>query len=256
MQKRKTVLFITLIGLLVLIFTLSIPNRPAPQAQIIYATPTADSDGRILYTVQDQDTCLGVALKNNITLDQLLALNNLNDQCTLITGTNLVIATVAPQIGPTETATPGQPTPTPEQGVGSVCIKLFDDVNGNGIPESNETAIVDGAISITDRSGQISLTGKTSNSMEEPTCFEEIEQGDYNVSVAVPEGYNATTQLNRAFQLAAGDNSMIDFGAQLSSSAAPVPVEEGGRSPLLAILGGLILVAGVGIAIYAQVSRR
>ena len=256
MQKSKPVLYILLVMLLVLIFSLSVPSQPAPQAQIIYMTPTADSEGRILYTVQDQDTCLGVALKNNITLDQLTTLNNLNDQCTLITGTNLVIATVAPQSGPTQTATPGQPTPTPEQGVGKVCIKLFDDVNGNGIPESSETAIIDGAISITDRSGQVSLTGKTSSSMEEPTCFEEIEQGDYNVSVAVPEGYNATTQLNRAFQLAAGDSSTIDFGAQLSSSAAPIPVEEGGRSPLLAILGGLILMAGVGIAIFAQFSRR
>lgn len=257
MQKRSILLLMTIIGLLAFGLSLGVPDSPA-QAQIIYQTPTANSDGRILYSVQDQDTCLSIALKNNITLDQLLALNNLDSQCTLITGTTLVLATLSPEVvnGPTATPTLAPPTATPMTGTGQVCIKLFDDLNGNGIPEDTELAIANGAISITDRTGQVSLTGQTSADMEEPTCFTEIDRGEYNVSVAVPEGYNATTQLNRAFSLAAGDSSTIDFGAQISSSANEVTSEESGRSPLLAILGALVILAGVGIAVWARLIAR
>jgi hypothetical protein len=253
MQKRSILLILFTLALLVFSLIMSAPAAPA-QAQIIYQTPTANSDGRILYTVADGDTCLSVILKNSITMDQLLALNNLDDQCTLTTGTILVLATLSPaeMNEPTTTPTLAPPTATPPTGTGEVCIKLFNDVNGNGIPEDDEAAIAGGAISITDRSGQVSLSGETSASMDDPTCFENIDRGDYNVSVAVPQDFNATTNMNRAFTLSAGDYSTIDFGAQRSSAAVQVTTDENPRSPLLAIFGILVMLAGVGIAVWAR----
>lgn len=259
MRKRNLGFFLAFFGLLVLAASLSLPAGANPQAQVLYFTPTADANGRILYTVKAGDTCISVSLLNQISLDDLRILNNLDAACTLITGTSLLLGTAAPQ--PTEsglaaTETPALPSPTPFQGNGRVCILLFNDINGNALAEEGEAAIAGGAISITDRIGRVSLTGSTSGNLIEPTCFEELAEGEYNISVAVPEGYNPTTRLNYALELAAGDSSTLDFGAQVNSQALPTPVAEGGRSPLLGILGAIVILAGVGLAIYARVLAR
>lgn len=248
-------LFVT--GLIVFL-SLSLIQPAATQAQVLYFTPTPNENGQIFYTVKEGDTCISVSLLNQVSLDELRRLNNLDAACVLITGTRLLLGTVEPQptsaVLPTET--PLLPSPTPFRGTGRVCIVLFNDVNGNALAEEGETAISGGAISITDRLGRVSLTGETSASLEEPTCFDNLEEGEYNVSVAIPEGYNPTTLLNYALQVSAGDNSVLDFGAQLSSQAVPTPVSEGGRSPLMAVMGGIILLAGLGLAIYARLLTR
>jgi quercetin dioxygenase-like cupin family protein len=104
---------------------------------------------------------------------------------------------------------------------------------------------------ITDRPGKFTRTLKTSAGTE-PVCIDSVPEGDYNVSVAVPDGYNATTSMNYALNVTAGDSSTLDFGAQQNSQAAPVAPSEGGRSPMLGILGGLLLVCGVGLGVYMR----
>ena len=133
---------------------------------------------------------------------------------------------------------------------------LFNDVNGNAVAEEGEAAISGGAIGITDRLGRVSLSGQSTASLEEPICFPELPEGDYNISVAVPEGYNPTTRMNYALALKAGNSSTLDFGAQLNSQALPTPVAEGGRSPLMGILGVAVVLAGLGLGIYARISSR
>jgi hypothetical protein len=135
-------------------------------------------------------------------------------------------------------------------------VILFNDVNGNAVAEEGEAAIAGGAVSITDRLGRVSLSGQSNASFDEPTCFPEMPEGDYNVSMAVPEGYNPTTRMNYALALKAGDSSTLDFGAQLNSQALPTPVAEGGRSPLMGILGIAVVLAGIGLGIYARMNSR
>ena len=77
-----------------------------------------------------------------------------------------------------------------------------------------EAIIPDGNISISDRTGAVSLTGKTLAG-EDPVCFIDIPEGDYNISIAVPADYNPTTELNYPLTLKAGDMATIGFGAQL-----------------------------------------
>jgi hypothetical protein len=67
--------------------------------------------------------------------------------------------------------------------------------------------------------------------------------------VAIPEGYNATTDQNYNADLKAGDTATINFGAQESSRHNSSGGS--GGSILLAILGGLILIGGVGFGVYA-----
>ena len=56
--------------------------------------------------------------------------------------------------------------------------------------------------------------------------------------------------MNYPLHLQAGDISYIDFGAQPSTAAVTPPPSEGGRSPMLGILGGFLVLAGIALAIY------
>uniref|UniRef100_A0A7C4KYK3 LysM peptidoglycan-binding domain-containing protein n=2 Tax=Bellilinea TaxID=475960 RepID=A0A7C4KYK3_9CHLR len=256
--RRRWLTASLLLGGLIFLLSLSLIQPSASQAQVLYFTPTPNENGQIFYTVKEGDTCISVSLLNQVSLDDLRRLNNLDAACVLITGSKLLLGTVEPQptsaVLPTET--PVLPSPTPFRGTGRVCIVLFNDVNGNALAEEGESAIPGGAVSITDRLGRVSLTGETSPSLEEPACFDNLEEGEYNISVAIPQGYNPTTLLNYALKVSAGDNSVLDFGAQLSSQAVPTPVSEGGRSPLMAVMGGIILLAGLGLAVYARLLTR
>jgi hypothetical protein len=91
---------------------------------------------------------------------------------------------------------------------------------------------------------------QTTSATEATVCFKDLPEGDYNISVAPPQGYNPTTAMNYPLHLQAGDISYVDFGAQLSSAAVTPPPSQGGRSPLLGILGGVLVLAGIGLAIY------
>ncbi len=234
-----------------------------PEFQVFYFTPTAQPDGRIIYTVKDGDSCISISLLNNITEDQLRLLNDLdNDACLFLRiGRELVLGTVEPETGPAPelTPTPILPSPTPFNGTGDLCVLLFEDLNGNTLIDDDtiELPLAGGAVSINDRLGKVSLSENTNN-LEE-ICFTGLDEGEYTVSVAVPSGYNPTMRTNATLKLNAGDIVRIDFGAQLSS-AGEEEIEENpvsSRSPILGILGGLILVVGIGFGLYAiRIQRR
>jgi hypothetical protein len=241
------------------------PAAASPNAQAYYQTPTPDADGRILYTVQAGDSCLSISLLTGVDLNELRILNNLDGDCIVQEGQQLLLGVVdmTVQQTPTPTPTPSGPTPTPFSGTGSICVYLFADINGNALAEETEGGIAGGAVSVSDRLGEISLTGTTSASIEEKVCFEEIPEGEYNISVAPPEGYNATTNMNYPIKLKAGDQFVVDFGAQLSSQGSvqqeQVPQTEGptaNRSPLLAIVGVVLIVGGILLGLYFRQMRR
>ena len=257
-QKKFIFIFTFIIAGILLVWTI-LPVAASPQPQAYYLTPTPGADGRIIYTVKAGDTCISVTLLNNISLDQLRKLNNITGaECPLIVGQKLVLGIVENPTatpGPSPTPKPLLPTPTPFNGNADVCILLYEDVNGNGTTETNESPLAGGAVSLTDRAGKVSLTGSTTGGPD-PLCFPKVPEGDYNISVAVPQGYNATTNTNYPLKVIAGDQIVLDFGAQLSAKAAPTPVSEGGRSPLLGILGGLLILGGIGLAVLLLTTRR
>lgn len=230
---------------------LAAPLRQAP----IY-TPTPGPDGRIIYIVKANDTLLSIALTSGLSVDRLRALNNLTGD-TIIEGQKLLLGlggpaepTFAP--GLTSTPTPLLPTPSPKPGTGNLCVILFNDINGDSIRQSDEPSIPGGAISLNNRQGSISKTA-TTNAGLDAQCFEELPEGEYTISVAVPSGFNATTETNYTLKLNAGDESFLDFGAQANSETlaqAPAPTGSG-NSPILGIVGGLLLLAGLGLAIFA-----
>ncbi len=255
----------------------AVPASAAPALQLTaFLTPTPAPDGRILYTVQQDDTLFRIAAVAGMTVEELMALNNLDPDDIIRPGDVLLLGLGGPALQATETPAgvlptvdPANlpPTPTSGPGTGTVCIFLYDDVNGDATRQEEEVAVPEGAISLSNRSGTVSIQAETIPGPADPAnedppriCIEELLEGEYIVYVAIPEGYNPTTSLNKSFSLLEGDITFIDFGAQISTEgqvelAEQIP-EEGGRSPLLGIVGGVLLLAGIGLAVLAGLMGR
>ena len=268
MKKHKNIVLIMACFLLIAAaFLLTSNSMSVPAlAQASYQTPTPNADGQIIYTVQEGDTCTRIFLLTGVTIDEIIKLNALGSECGIYPGEKLLIGFVEPSVmtetaQPTATPSNVTPTPTPSPGVAEICIVLFDDVDGNGMRVEGEFYLQGGAVSINNRTGTVSLTGNTVGGDPElldPLCFSEVPEGDYNISVAVPDGYNATTITNYALTVKAGDQATLDFGAQVGSNISPADevAAEGGRSPILGIAGLVVLLGGIGLGIYMWRNRQ
>lgn len=244
----------------VLLFMFLAPAQAADPAQPIY-TPTALPDGRVFWIVKENDTLLSISLITGVPLQELRSMNNLSGDMINV-GQQILIgragpAEITPTLGPTPTPTEVLPSPTPTKpGFATLCVLLFEDVNGDSIRQEEELSIPDGAISVNNRSGTISLNATTVAS-DEPHCFEGIMEGEYTISVAVPSGYNATTQTSFVTRLKADLPTYKDFGAQRNaqnqSSNSLANSGEGEKSPLLGIFGWLLLLVGIGLGVYSNI---
>ena len=263
MKIHRLMAGLGLLGLIVIIISTSLPAAAAPPAQFTpFPTPTPGTDGRIIYIVQPNDSWWRIAAIYAIDLNALLGLNDATSETILLEGEEVLLgfggpSEITPTFGPSPTPAPSLPTPTPEPGSGTLCVILYNDVNGDSIRQEEEESIPEGAISVSDRSGDVNLTEPTTSGFE-PFCFVELMQGEYTISVAVPEGYNPTTVLNYTLLLDPGTETYLDFGAQISSVTVEDPTSAGGtsRSLLLGVAGGLLLLGGIGLGIYATLSGR
>ncbi len=264
-MKVRFVLFIILIIVLLLFIGMALPESTANAAPHMqgFVTATPGPDGRILYVVVAGDSCLQVAFLHGITLPQLRQLNTrLDENCTLLAGQQLVVGLAqpeAPTAGPAPTLPPATVTATPISGTTEVCVLLFEDMNGDALRQETEFGVDGGAVSLTNLNGSYSETQNTTSASDpdtlEPvrTCFGDVPQGDYNISVAVPDDYNPTMLLSYTLTVKAGDRASIDFGAQSKSVTVsePIDTQEGGRSSILGIFGFLLLLGGAGLGYYA-----
>jgi hypothetical protein len=290
-MKKTVLVWLSIMGILLsLIFLVTVvPTLATPDLQYTpIASPTPGPDGRIIYIVQEGDTLWRISAITGVSLDELRRLNNLGTEDIIQPGDRLLLglggpAEIPPTEGPPPTPTSNVPTPTPFLGTGILCISVFLDVNGDALRQEEELDLEGSAISISNLEGTISLSQGVGSGLV-PRCYEDIElgfydipgtraecisivqcaleldEGRYNISVAIPEGYNATTAMDHVQDLEAGFQTFLDFGAQLNSeTAAEVPViPEGGqgRSPILAIIGVSLLVLGIGLGVAAFFMRR
>jgi hypothetical protein len=251
---------LALIGLLVVAPILASPAN----AQIYLFTPTAEANGNIYYVVKEGDTCDSIALINFIDVQVLRNINQLNlDDCRFLqVGRKLLLGSVPTAVitaGPSPTPTSILPTPQPVKGFGTICVYLFDDLNGNAMADIGEKPLAGGAISIANSEGNFARTGTSVDTLDSagdgtPICFSDAPEGDYTVSIAIPDGYNATSSQNYTIHLKAGDTSTVDFSAQASSSL--ILSNSKGGSIFLAVIGGLILLGGIGLGVYVRFFLR
>jgi LysM repeat protein len=258
-------LIVSIIGLLLIGIALPADDAfAAPNLQGII-TSTPGPDGRIIYIVAEGDNCSGVALNHGITVTVLRQYNTrLDENCILNVGQQLVVGLSVPDAAPTldiiPTQTPSNLTATPFTGTTEVCILLFDDLNGDALRQETEFGIDAGAVSLTNLNGSYSQTQNTTSDIDpdliEPvrTCFLDVPSGQYNVSMAIPDGYNPTMTLSYTLDVKAGDRASVDFGAQSQTLTVgdPVTTETGGsRSPTLGIVGFILLLGGIGLGYFA-----
>jgi hypothetical protein len=242
---------------------LALPVNASAPAQSVIPTPTADANGRIYYIIKEGDSCISISMITGVSEDQLRLLNDLKQDCSLVTGQKLLLGvveqkTATPAATPTPTELP--PGVTPQVNTGTICIFLYEDINGNAMVDDSENALGGGKISVTEKQGKYSQTGTTLNDGK-PVCFKDIPEGEYIVSVAPLDGYNATTAKDYVLKLRAGDNSSLNFGAQPKGQVAAVTPQAGtssagGNSLLLAIVGGGLILGGIGLGVYFIRMRR
>ncbi|MCE1252052.1 MAG: LysM peptidoglycan-binding domain-containing protein [Anaerolineae bacterium] len=258
-MTKKISLLATLLLMIAIMVAWAAPVEAVSQhPQAVYQTPTPNADGRVIYVVQQNDTCISIYLKTGADINEIRQLNNLDENCSLTPGQELVLSiqertTVEPTAMPT--VDPNIPTPTPFNGMGQICVSLFFDTNGNAMPETGEPPVENGAFSLQDKEYKVNENGLTA---QEPVC-KDVPEGDYNISVAPPEGFNPTTAMNYAIGVKAGDKHIIPFGAQ-PSSVASTPDASGtgsgntsqgdGGSVWLLLVGLLLILAGIGLGVY------
>ena len=266
-MKKQNVFFVVAFMLIHLLVGMALPANPVNAAPNLqgFVTNTPGPDGRIMYTVVEGDNCSSIALDHGITVDQLRQFNTrLDEGCTINIGQQLVVGLAAPVSAPTIGAIPTQTvpavTPTPFDGTTEVCILLFDDVNGDALRQETEFGIDGGAVSLTNLNGSYSQTQNTTSAIDpdlvEPirSCFEDVPAGKYNISMAIPDGYNPTMSLSYTFDVKAGDRASVDFGAQSKSVTLEDPAataEGGNRSSTLGIFGLLLLLGGIALGYFA-----
>ncbi len=271
-MKKQNVYFISAFMLILVLAGMALPANTANAAPNLqgFVTATPGPDGRIMYIVVEGDSCSSVALNHGITIPQLRQFNTrLDEGCSLTIGQQLVVGLAAPITAPTigviPTPTIPVATATPFNGTTEVCILLFDDVNGDALRQETEFGIDGGAVSLTNLNGSYSQTQNTTSAIDpdlgEPvrSCFGDVPAGKYNISMAIPDGYNPTMSLSYTFDVKAGDRASVDFGAQSKSLTLQDPViaeESGGRSTVLGIFGLLLLLGGLGLGYYAYRSNQ
>jgi hypothetical protein len=266
-----------LLVLMVGISTQSTPTMAKPLAQLtVFPTPTPGPDGKVIYVVQPNDTLWRISAITNVSIDTIRELNNLGVNDTILPGDRLLLgyagpSSGAPTAGPLPTQAAVTPSPTAPPGWGILCVLLYNDINGDSMRQETEASIPGGEISVSNRLGTISLTAETpsggiATTIVDPTpqesgytCFDQLLQGEYLISVAAPEGYNRTTVLNKSLRLEAGQTTQLAFGAQanseLQAETALIP-DSPRKSPLMGIIGGVLLAAGIGLGMYATLLRR
>lgn len=250
-----------LVAILAVLFSLGVTARAAPLAQFTpFPTPTPLPDGRIIYIAVEGDSAWRIAAIFDFTgekYDDLRALNRWGDSPIIKPGDEILLgyggpAEVTPTLGPSPTPAPLLPTPSALPGKGNLCIILYNDLNGDSLRQESEPSIAAGAFSVTNRSGTYSKTTDTTGG-DQHQCFEDLPEGEYNISIAIPDGYNPTTVMNYTIKLGGGEELYIDFGAQANSETlleAPTPTGSG-KSPLLGLVGILFLLLAGGLAVFA-----
>lgn len=257
----------------------------APITRVPFVLPTPGSDGNIVYTVQAGDTGWSIAANVGLTLAELQALNPNVNLGLVFVGQKLVIGqgqpsqpTAAPQptvdpnaatatpeaqptAAPTQPATGGEATQVAVTNAGKLCVRLYDDVNGNASRDVSETPLAGGQLTLLDAATGAPVQTHTTVAGEiEPWpeyCFENLTPGVYTIASAPPTGYNPTTANNAQLEVQANQSVNIEFGAQVGSGTVTTPPTSSSNSVRTALFGAagvmlLLLAAGVGAFLFLR----
>jgi LysM repeat protein len=213
------------------------PPTPTPgPSPTPLPTPTPRPDGAIVHIVESGDTILGIALRYDVSADQIRELNagSIGANNLIQTGQELVISipsnaptstplpappTATPETAETESTTDSAPSPSPEPEGASICVLAFHDRNGDTVrdPEGEEL-LPNVEFTIANASGIVSEY--TTDGVSEPYCFPGLAPGPYRVIEQAPAGYAPTGLPEQNVALAEGTSFDFQFGNARTESVA------------------------------------
>lgn len=179
-------------------------------------TSTPDADGNIFVEVQPNDSLWSIAARANLSLPDLLELNNIDENHVLQPGDLLLIRRVTPPATPTsDIPTPTLPpptlTPTPIPIHTAICITAFEDLNQDGNFDPGESLRSEVAFTIFN--DQTVVNNYISDGVSEPFCLEGLEPGTYHVTRSIARGEILTTAGDWAMELTQGAELNLAFGS-------------------------------------------
>jgi hypothetical protein len=170
---------------------------------------------------------------------------------------------------PVHTATPtptDTPTVTPTPMTGSVCVLSFDDRNGNRLRDPGEPLLPYAVFTLSDAHHVVGTY--STNGLNEPHCFDDLEPIVFFVSEMNPPGFESTTYDSWGISLRNGAMINLEFGNRTEMLPTPTPSPTPVPSPtppaLLGILGNavygysgiIIVVLAAGVLIAYNAARR
>ena len=165
-------------------------------------------------------------------------------------------ATPQRQIAPTPLASPTRlASPTPA--TGQICIKAYNDLDGDGQQSVDESLLAGVAFVLSDAKGP--RDSYTTDSATEPHCFSDLPSGNYRLTTKPPANHVLTTSDALTVNLSGGMKAELASGAKRSGS---VPTPTGSAAPAGATAGGqagstgrtVLLVIGVVVLIGLAVA--
>jgi murein DD-endopeptidase MepM/ murein hydrolase activator NlpD len=230
-------------------------SAPAP-------TALPRPDGALVHVVVAGDTIFGLALQYNVPMDQILQLNGLTKYSFIHVGQELVIsappatATPAPDKAapaPTATSIPATAVAVVEpSGKTQLCVRAFDDQNGDGVMRRSDELVKDTLFRVTDKSGQ-TIVSYTSDGMSEPHCFARLTPGEYLISVEPAPGAQPTSDQQWSVVLDKGTTATVDFGSRFVEKK---PEAATGAEGAIGLVLAVVVLGGLGVLIYRQRSGR
>lgn len=208
-------------------------NGPHSGSRAAYAqaepTATPDVDGIIYYIVQPGDTLSAIAFRHNVTIETLLALNNLSNSDFIVAGDRLIVGMITPEateVPLTSTAT--RPPPTPTQTAVPLppmmlCLTAFTDANKNGQLDGSEP--LQAAVAFTVFDSTAVIANYVTDGLSEPFCIEITTPGEYQITRSVVPGEELTNSGNRTVFLNQGDVVQLQFGSIMGAEPTVPPAQ-------------------------------
>ena len=249
------------------------PAAVTPTAAPAAVAPSTD----VTVTVESGGTLLGIAFDNGITLEELQKLNPDVAPETLQVGQVLVIKKGVPSAA-------AEPGTTPEPGaagtavapsdvltgtptVGAACVQAYFDDDGNGERAERGEDLVPQILFTLSRDGTM-LSTYTSTGVDEPYCFENLDNGQYVVAATVLQIYQPSTPINDTIRIRGGRTffsigirRIADAAVNVSATATPTTktaiVSTENAVAIVAVIGGLLMIFGlIGFVVSAALRRK
>ena len=144
-----------------------------------------------------------------------------------------------------------------QQGVGEICVRAFNDLNGDGTyTPPDEPLLANVTFILSNETGRLASYRTDGTEVDKPYCFGNLAVGQYTVQ-ARPDVNKVkgkvTTSGQWAVPLASGAQYEIDYGVNLgtqpeSNQAGPGSTSSSGMSTVGRIALGLLGIGVLGVA--------